>query len=134
MFKDISTTSRALRLSKIDALFWMVQNNKKSADFLGSDYYYINQIIADQREDIIDFLTSNLFCGLECMTYRIQPHIILYAASMAKQSMVSMLLTPTNEWYQKPIGLDVKFKTTSMAINLIRIMYQTELQLPSVSY
>lgn len=96
MFKAISTASKALGLTKINALFWILDSltiNDLSADLNP----IVSSIITHNRKDVMEYLTENSYCGFEWLGYKLHPNIILSYVVAAKEIVAKVKLLDTKQ-------------------------------------
>lgn len=134
LFNDLSTTSRALRMTKIEALMWIISSNIGSFNIDSSDLQYVMTMIAEHRDDLLDYLTSNLYSGLEWMSFFIHPVCVLTVSNMAKEHILTSVLTPSSELYRHPVDRDLHVKTLTHALNVMKSLQHITIELPSITY
>lgn len=133
-FKDISTTAQALGVNHIEALNWIILNVKGHLNKQSPSFILLNQIVGQKRSDILDFLTSDMFIGLEWLCYKYQPSKVLACVNMAKYHYTAMLLNPMSQLYNKPVNLYLKRECAQHALNIVCNWNNIRFEDPRISY
>lgn len=134
LFKDISTTARALNMTKVGALFWIISNTEGHINHENPDYYYLTKLVSDKREDVLEFLSRDMFCGLEWLTYTFQPNQILAVSNEAKQTVVALTLSPFSQLYQCPVDTTMQHEALRMALNNLFVWLNVNAFVPKIHY
>lgn len=58
-----------------------------------SGYITFSKLIASDKMDLLEFISSNSYCGLTILTYSMHCGQLLAACAAAKEMMATMLLT-----------------------------------------
>lgn len=134
LFKDISTTSRSLKLSKVEALFWILTNQLRPINMDTRGYITLGKLIASNRIDLLEYITSDSYCGLTVLTYFMHPGQILAACAAAKEVIVTMLLTPELNYPHSQICHEVLMQSIKTSIDMLKNWETCDAYLPKILY